>query len=352
VELLDRLYGRPHKNDPERAVERYDPDRGVKLWSFAEPYVRKAIQETLQDERPVPITAKDYRSFSDIAESREHLAQELGRYPTEAEVAEFMGRRVEWVRSRLADDETTRNPERLDAESKSEDGEVLTLHDTLADGTVEPDPAELADPLSRNPQQVVFEASLAGDVRAGVNRVLAAIAALPDPDRPVFLLSHGIGTHGKGASRPQIASLLGISEREVKTALQRAKRVLVKADCVHELKALVRYETRQDLEDRRTRGAELYERMGPATPPREVPVVHPGPAPVIGPDPDAPAPYTRTGPHTRSFKPRRIAGRKAKSGPVTVYYLTPEEMAARRTGTPGSRPATFGGETVPPRARV
>jgi hypothetical protein len=53
LELLERLYGRPDKRTG-REITTYDPDRGVKFWTFAEPYVTAAMRTPIRPEDPLP----------------------------------------------------------------------------------------------------------------------------------------------------------------------------------------------------------------------------------------------------------------------------------------------------------
>jgi RNA polymerase sigma factor (sigma-70 family) len=48
LEMLERLYGRPNKRNPEQTVARYDPERGVKFWTFVKPYVLAAVRDTFE----------------------------------------------------------------------------------------------------------------------------------------------------------------------------------------------------------------------------------------------------------------------------------------------------------------
>jgi DNA-directed RNA polymerase specialized sigma subunit len=51
LEMLERLYGRPNKRYPDREVVRYDPERGIKFWTFVRLYVLAAILDTFEKPR-------------------------------------------------------------------------------------------------------------------------------------------------------------------------------------------------------------------------------------------------------------------------------------------------------------
>lgn len=57
LEMLERLYGRPNKRYPDREVVRYDPERGIKFWTFVRPYVLAAILDTFEKPRTAPLPA-------------------------------------------------------------------------------------------------------------------------------------------------------------------------------------------------------------------------------------------------------------------------------------------------------
>jgi RNA polymerase sigma factor (sigma-70 family) len=223
VELLERLYGRPNKRYPNREVTRYDPERGVKFWTFARPYVLDAIRDTFERPSADPLPEDEYNV-----------------------------------------------PEPL----RDEDPAVLMLQELREE-----------------------------EIQQAYTKALEAVRVLPDPDRPVFLLRHGF--EGPGVARQQAAELLGVSERDAKTALQRATRTLERDGRVRALKRLVGYETTKDLREQQRRAEALYELVGPAPPPRR---------PVPYPDPPPP--------------PRVIP-----EGPYNPYR---------------KHPGTFGGEVTPP----
>src|SRR5215204_1174665 len=140
VEMLERLYGRPNKRDPEREVTRYDPDRGVKFWTFARPYVIAAIRDTFERPQAVPLPEDEY----DVPQS---LRQD--------------------------------------------------------------------DPLEE-----LLKEEREREIERAYARAREAVHALPDPDRPMFLLRHGV--EGEAVKRLHALELGGVSGREGKTALQRA----------------------------------------------------------------------------------------------------------------------------------
>lgn len=81
------------------AIERYDPERGVKFESFALLRIRGAMLDALRSLDWVPRSVRGNAREIERAESS--LGAELGRPPTEAELADGLGLEVEALRQRL-----------------------------------------------------------------------------------------------------------------------------------------------------------------------------------------------------------------------------------------------------------
>lgn len=85
-----------------RAVERYDPDRGVRFESFALPTMLGELRHHFRDNCwivSVPRRAKDLRS--QVYRASEALSQRLGRQPTTEEIAEVLDLSAERVATTL-----------------------------------------------------------------------------------------------------------------------------------------------------------------------------------------------------------------------------------------------------------
>lgn len=81
-----------------RAVERFDPDRGVRFEAFASPTILGEIRHHFRDNCwvvSVPRRAKDLRS--QVFRAAEQIGQHLGRQATAEEVAEALGLDAERV---------------------------------------------------------------------------------------------------------------------------------------------------------------------------------------------------------------------------------------------------------------
>lgn len=120
------------------ALVRFDPERGYKFASFAYPRIRGAIMDELRQ--------MDYMSRSTRAQLRKVEAairswtQEHGSMPDEAQIAETLGMRTEYLSTLLARSQPWLS---LDGVIASSDGGDMTLRDLVAD-TTSPAPDEEA----------------------------------------------------------------------------------------------------------------------------------------------------------------------------------------------------------------
>lgn len=121
-----------------KAVDRFDPGRGVAFSTFAVPCIAGEILSYLRGERLVKVGRATQERARQSLRLREALAQELGREPTVREVAERLGADEEDVVEAL---DAVCRPVSLDA-PLWESGE-----DDLCRGDTVPGPQE--DPLER-----------------------------------------------------------------------------------------------------------------------------------------------------------------------------------------------------------
>ncbi|MCL6636901.1 MAG: FliA/WhiG family RNA polymerase sigma factor [Alicyclobacillus sp.] len=72
-----------------KAMERFDPERGVPLAAFAVPWVRGSMLDELARHRRIPRGLRDKQRR--LQQAFDRLAERLGREPTDAEVAAEVG---------------------------------------------------------------------------------------------------------------------------------------------------------------------------------------------------------------------------------------------------------------------
>src|SRR3954451_5067535 len=88
-----------------KAVDRYDPQRGIAFTSFAVPTILGELKRHFRDRTwTIHVSRSVQESIARVERTTEGLRQELGRYPSASEVAAMSGMTVEEVtEARLAE---------------------------------------------------------------------------------------------------------------------------------------------------------------------------------------------------------------------------------------------------------
>jgi RNA polymerase sigma factor for flagellar operon FliA len=196
------------------AIERYDPERGVKFESFALLRIRGAMIDALRSLDWVPRKVRQNARELERLEAR--LGSELGRPPSETELADGLGLGVEELRQRLL--------EIADSRIYSFDA---PLPGRGADG-LEGD-ASLLDVISSrgfaDPQKALDASEEESSLRATLSHAIASL-----PEREQFVLAC---RYREDLRLGEIGEVMGVSESRVSQLHTRALislRAVIEAD--------------------------------------------------------------------------------------------------------------------------
>ncbi|HTX32398.1 MAG TPA: sigma-70 family RNA polymerase sigma factor [Solirubrobacteraceae bacterium] len=129
-----------------RALERYDPARGVPFWAYATWWVRQAMQQVVSElSRPIVLSDRALRQLARVKDAQRRLEQARAMQASCGEVADLAGLPRAQVESLMSAERRARP---LDEPANDEDGDGATVGEMLADP-----PAE--DAYDAIPQRVI-----------------------------------------------------------------------------------------------------------------------------------------------------------------------------------------------------
>jgi RNA polymerase sigma factor (sigma-70 family) len=182
-----------------RALERFDPDRGLPFWAYATWWVRQAMQQLVSElTRPVVLSDRALRHLARLKEAHRDAVQRSGRQPSRTELAERSGLSLDRVDDLLA---TERAPRSLQEPVAGADGEIGTFGELLV------------DPLAEDEYEHVLAA-------IEVEELHALLAGLSDRERQILRLRYGLD--GDELSLREVGDRLGLSGERVRQIERRA----------------------------------------------------------------------------------------------------------------------------------
>jgi RNA polymerase primary sigma factor len=176
-----------------RALERYDPDRGVPFWGYAAWWVRQAMQHVVSElSCPMVLSDRALRQLARIKEAQRRFEQARRRAATSAELSAIVGLPRSQIESLVRSERSARG---LDEPAGAEARDGTTVGDLVAD----PPAQEAYDGV---PEQVLA-AELPG-----------LLGGLTDRERTVLCRRYGLGRREQ--TLREVAPVLGVSSERVR----------------------------------------------------------------------------------------------------------------------------------------
>jgi len=185
-----------------KAVKKFDPDQGVKFISYAVWWVRQAVLKALAEQtRSVRIPLNQNSQLIRMSRTETFLSQELGREPTDNEIATALEDTVENVRTarRMTAAELS-----LDAPVDRSDKDAATLGERFAG--IEGD--EIED---------TTDGKL---MREFIDRIFQKYLA--PRERKILYLYYGLEEGSEAMTLEKIGALMGVTRERIRQIRERA----------------------------------------------------------------------------------------------------------------------------------
>lgn len=183
-----------------RALERYEPERGVPFWGYATWWVRHAMQQLVSElSRPMVLSDRALRHLARLKQAHHEAVQATGQEPTREDLAERSGLELAQVDDLLA---VERAPKSVEEPIARSEGDIGTFGELLA------------DPIAEDEYERVLAAIESEELHG-------LLAGLSDRERQILRARYGFDD---GEERPlrAIGDDLGLSGERVRQIERRA----------------------------------------------------------------------------------------------------------------------------------
>ena len=185
-----------------KAVKKFDPDQGVKFISYAVWWVRQAVLKALAEQtRSVRIPLNQNSQLIRMSRTETYLSQELGREPTDDEIAMALQDTVENVRTarRMTAAELS-----LDAPVDRSDKDAATLGERFA--------GQEGGEIEENTDSKLM--------REFIDRIFQKY--LTARERKILYLYYGLEEGSEAMTLEKIGALMGVTRERIRQIRERA----------------------------------------------------------------------------------------------------------------------------------
>jgi RNA polymerase primary sigma factor len=185
-----------------KAVKKFDPDQGVKFISYAVWWVRQAVLKALAEQtRSVRIPLNQNSQLIRMSRTETYLTQEMGREPTDDEIARALDDSVDNVRS----------ARRMTAAEISLDAPI---------DRTDKDAATVGERFAADDGNGIEETTDGKLQREFIDRIFRRY--LTPRERKILYLYYGLEDGSEGMTLEKIGALLGVTRERIRQIRERA----------------------------------------------------------------------------------------------------------------------------------